>query len=128
MNQLEAMREARLFQHLAGGDGIGGVETELRVLTATGRPFAGTFAVKPDANPDHRFDADFFCGPNGLLELLQFFNDDDNQLAEFATEQRDTNKSGIFVSVADDEALGVLVQRERASFTTSRIVMLPPFS
>ena len=69
--------------------------------------------MKPDANADHRFDPDFVCGPNGLLEFLEFFNDDDNQLPEFATEQRDTNKSGIFVSVADDEALGVLVHRER---------------
>src|SRR5437870_6802165 len=107
MNQLEAMREARLFQHLAGVDEIGRVETELRVLTATGRPFAGTFAVKPDANADHRFDPDFVCGPDGLLEFLEFFNDDDNQLREFATGERDTNKSGILVSVADDEAVGV---------------------
>src|SRR5438132_12400756 len=68
MNQLEAMREARLFQHLAGGDEIGRVETELRVLTATGRPFAGTFAVKPDANTDHRFDPaiSLMCAPVSL--------------------------------------------------------------
>src|SRR5206468_2819120 len=39
---------------------------------------AGTFAVKPDANTDHRFDPDFACGPNGLLELLQFLDDDNN--------------------------------------------------
>ena len=72
------MREPCLFQHLAGGDEIGGVEAELRVLTAARRPFAGTFAVQPDSNPNHRFDANFFCGADGLLELFEFLNNDDD--------------------------------------------------
>src|SRR5205823_8229355 len=107
------MGKARGFQHLAGRDQIGGVETELRVLTTAGRPFAGTFAVQADANPDHRLDADFFRGFDRLFELLEFFNDDDNELAKFPAEQCDSNKRLVLVAVADDQTLGVLVHRER---------------
>ena len=59
MNELEAMRESSGFQHFARGNETRGVETELRVLSAAGRPFAGAFAVQTDANTDHRLDADF---------------------------------------------------------------------
>ena len=48
------------------------------------RPFAGAFAVQTHANSDVRFDADFLCGANGLLELLEFLDDDDDRLAELA--------------------------------------------
>src|SRR5205814_6926296 len=92
MNQLEAMSEAGLLQHLAGGDQIGGVESELRVLTAAGRPFPGTFAVQPNTNADDRLDADFFRGFDRLFEFFEFFNNDHNKLAEFATEKRNPNE------------------------------------
>ena len=50
---------------------------------------------------------------NRLLELLEFFDHDDDRLAELAAEQRDANEGAILVAVADDEALRVLVHRER---------------
>src|ERR1700730_3511937 len=78
MNQLEAMREARVFQHLAGGDQTSRVETELRLLTSTGRPFARTFALEPNANADDWLDPDFFRGFDRLFELLKFLDDDNN--------------------------------------------------
>ena len=34
MEQLEAMRQSRGFQHFARGDEAGGIESELRVLAA----------------------------------------------------------------------------------------------
>src|ERR1700730_5007208 len=92
MNELEAMREARVFQHLAGGDQTSRVETELRVLTSAGRPFARTFAMQADANADDRLDADFFRGLDGLLELLEFFNNDNAHLANIATQKRNSNE------------------------------------
>ena len=52
MNELETMREPGRLQHFARGDETGGVETELRVLAAARRPFAGAFAVQTDANSD----------------------------------------------------------------------------
>src|SRR6266849_6004037 len=113
MNQLEAMSEARLLQHLTRGDKIGGVETELRVLAAARRPFTVTFAVQSHANSNHRLDADFFCRTNGLLKLFEFLDDDDDQFSEFATEQRNPNEGFVLVTVANDQTLRVLVHRER---------------
>src|SRR6266852_506890 len=113
MNELEAMREASFFQHLTRSDQIGCVQAKLGVLAATRRPFAGAFAVQPDTNPDQWLDADFFRSANGLLELLKFFDNDYSFFAELAPEQRDANKRGVLVAVADDQALGVFVHRER---------------
>ena len=113
MNELEAMRQTGVFQHLTCSNEIGRVETELRVLAAARRPFAGAFAVQAHANADVRFDADFFRSANGLLKLFQFFDDNDDRFAEFAAKQRNANESGIFVAVADDQALRVLVHGER---------------
>ena len=87
MNELETMRQTGLFQHLARRDEVGGIETELRVLAAARRPFARAFAVKPHANADARLDANFFRSANRLLELLEFFDHDDDRLAELAAEQ-----------------------------------------
>ena len=39
----------------------------------------------------------------------QFFRDDDDRFAKFAAKQRDANESGIFVAVADDQALVVFL-------------------
>ncbi len=113
MNELEAMRESRRFQHLARGHEAGGIETKLRVLAAAGRPFARALAVQAHANADVRLDADFLRSADRLLEFLELLDHDDNGLAELAAEQSDADESAVLVAVADDEALGVLVHRER---------------
>src|SRR4030088_2423718 len=97
------MREARVLQHLAGGDQASRVETELRVLTSTGRPFARTFAVEPNANANDRLDPNFFRGLDRLFELLKFFNNDDDELAKLTTKKRDSNEGLVLVTVADDQ-------------------------
>ena len=79
MNELEAMRQARRLQHFARGNEARGIETELRVLAAAGRPFARAFAVKTHADADVRFDADFLCRANRLLELFEFLDHDDDR-------------------------------------------------
>ena len=50
---------------------------------------------------------------NRLHELLELLDDDDDLLAELAAEQRDSDEGAILVAVADDQALRVLVHRER---------------
>src|SRR5207244_12610389 len=82
MNQFQTMPEAGVLQHLTRGDETRGVETELRVLAAARRPFAGTLAVQTHANPDDRFEADVFRRLNRLFELSEIFDDADNELAE----------------------------------------------
>ena len=102
------------LQHFARRHQAGGIETELRVLTAARRPFSRALAVKPHTNADVRLDANFLGRANRLLEFLEFLDHDDDGLAELATEQRDANESAVLVAVADDEALRVLVHRERS--------------
>src|SRR5437667_276832 len=82
------MGEPGFFQHLAGSDQTGCVETELGVLAAAGRPFARAFGMEAHPNSDQWLDAHFFC--------------------------RTSSGKPRF--------------RARASFTTSRMSMEPPFS
>ena len=105
MDELETMREAGGLQHFAGGNETCRIETELRVLAATRRPFARAFAVKAHANADVRFHADFLCRADCLLELFEFLGNDDDLLAELATEQRDADERRVLVAIANDEAL-----------------------
>ena len=46
-------------------------------------------------------------------QLLEFLDHDDDRLAELAAEQRGADEGAILVAVADDQALGILVHRER---------------
>ncbi len=48
-----------------------------------------------------------------LFKLLELLDDDDDRLAEPAAEHRGPDEGAVLVAVADDEALGVLVHRER---------------
>ena len=113
MNELKTMREAGRLQHFARGDETCCIETELRVLAATRRPFSGAFAVKAHANSDVRFHADFLRRANRLLELFEFLGNDDDLLTELATEQRDADERSVFVAIANDQTLGILVHRQR---------------
>src|SRR2546430_10577131 len=115
MKEFETMCQTGLFQHLTGSDETGCVETEFRVFAAARRPFARAFAVQTSTNTDVRFDADLVRNANGLLELLQLFGNNDDRLTKFATEKCNANKSRIFVAVADDQALRVLLHRERGN-------------
>ena len=60
MDQFQAMRQALRLQHLAGCDQTNGIETKLGILTATGSPFAGAFAVQSHPDANQRLNPDFF--------------------------------------------------------------------
>ena len=68
--------------------------------------------MQPDTDPDVRFDADFLRRANRLIEFLEFLRDDDHRFAKLPSEQRDPNKCGILIAVADDETLGVFMHRQ----------------
>src|SRR5436309_3414048 len=108
MKQLEAVRQPGILQHLTRSNQIGGVETEFGVLAAARRPFACAFAIQTSTNTNVGFEADLLRCANDLLQLFEFFRDDNNRLAKFAAKQCNANKSGIFIAVADDQALRVL--------------------
>src|SRR5689334_7467422 len=109
MDEFQAMRQPRGLQHLTRCYQVGGIESELGVLATARGPSAGTFAMQSYANPDVRFNPNFFRCANGVFQLLQFFDYDDGGLAEFASEQRNPNERLILVSVTDNQALRILV-------------------
>src|SRR4029077_1336030 len=78
VNQFERVRKSGGLQHFTGGKEAGRIKTKLRVLACAGGPFAGAFAVKADADSNHRLDADFFRSADRGLELLDFLNDNHN--------------------------------------------------
>src|SRR6266516_3216505 len=115
MKELEALRQPGLFQHLTRSNQIGGVETEFSVLAAARRPFAGAFAIQASTNTNVGLDTHLVGSANDLLQLFQFFSDDNDRFAKFAAKQRDANESGIFIAVADDQTLGVFLHGERSN-------------
>ena len=113
MDQLEAVRQPLGFEHFTRHHQVGRAEAKLRILAPTRCPFTGALAVQPHPDADERLDPHFFRDPEGLLELFQFLDHDDDGLAEAATEHGGANKSAILVAITNDEALGILVHRER---------------
>src|SRR5438477_6888610 len=99
------MLQSLALQHFAGRDQTHGIETELGVLTAAGRPFARARAVQTDPDSNHRLDPDFPGCPNGLFQFFQLLDYDDDELAQFAPEKRDSNKCRILVTITDDQTL-----------------------
>ena len=82
MDELEAMGQPQCFEHFTRGHEVGRAETKLRVFAAARRPFAGALALEAHADADHRLDAHLFRDPEGLLELFEFLDHDDDLLAE----------------------------------------------
>src|SRR6266496_1382637 len=115
MEELEGLRQSGLLQHLARSNQIGRVQAEFGVLAAARRPFTGAFAIQASTNANVRLDANLVRCANDLLQFFQFFRDDNDRFAKFATKQRDANESGIFIAVADDQTLGVFLHGERSN-------------
>src|SRR5882724_12362419 len=115
MEELKGLRQSGLLQHLACSNQIGGVQAEFGVLAAARRPFAGAFAVQASTNANVGLDADLVGCTNDLFQLFQLFRDDNDRFAKFAAKQRDANKSGIFIAVADDQALRVFLHGKRGN-------------
>src|SRR5439155_9985590 len=115
MKQLEAVRQPGILQHLTRSNQIGGVETEFGVLAAARRPFACAFAIQTSTNTNVGFAVDLLRCANDLLQLFEFFRDDNDRLAKLAAKQCNANKSGIFIAVADDQALRVFLHGKRGN-------------
>src|SRR5437763_120729 len=107
------MGQALRFQHLARRHQTDGVESKFGVLPSARSPFPGPFAGETNADADQRLDTDFFRGANGLLQFLQLLDHKNHLFAEFASEKSDADESWIFVTVANNEALRILVHGER---------------
>src|SRR5215475_6895824 len=115
MDEFETMREACGLQHFTCGNEACRIETEFCVFAAARRPFARAFTVKTHANANMGLHADFFRRADRLLQLFELLSNDDYLLIELAAKQRDTDKSRVFVTIANDETLGVLMHRQRGN-------------
>ncbi len=113
MDELEAMGQALGFEQFAGGDEIGGVESELGVLPAARGPFARAFAMQSDTDADVGLDSHLSRHADGLLQFLDLLDHDDDRFAEPAPEHGGANVGAVLVAVADDEALHILMHGER---------------
>src|SRR5205807_6703484 len=109
----QTMGQALRSQHLACRHQADGVESKFGVLASARSPFAGPFAVEPDADADQWLDTHFFRGANSLFQFLQLLDHKNHLFAEFAPEKSDANEGWIFVTVANNEALRILVHGER---------------
>src|SRR5438477_13144060 len=114
MNQFQTMGQALRSQHLARRHQTDSVEAKFGVLPSARSPFAGTFAGEPDTDTDQRLDTDFFRGANSLLQFLQLLDHKNHLFAEFAPEKSDADEGRVFVTVANNEALRILVHGERS--------------
>src|SRR5438477_2704298 len=112
MNQFQRMGQALRFEHLARCHQTDGVESKFGVLPSARSPFSGPFAVETDADSDQRLNTNFFRGTNGLLQFFQLLHHKNHLLAQFAPEQRDADEGWIFVTVANNETLRILVHGE----------------
>ena len=58
--------------------------------------------VEAGTDADHWFDTDLFGNGDDLSKLFQLFDNHDHGLAELDPHQGHSDKTGIFVTVADD--------------------------
>src|SRR5438552_16844721 len=113
MNQFQTMGQAFRFQHLTRRHQADSVQSKFGVLPSARSPFSGSFAVETDGASDRGLDPDIFRGANSLLQLLQLLGHKNRLFAEFAPEESDADEGWIFVTVANNEALRILVHGER---------------
>src|SRR3989441_1129509 len=112
MDQLEAVREVFRFEQFDRGEQFNCAQTELGVFAGALRPFPGPFAEQPGPDADERFDSEWPRHADDLLQLLQLLNDHDDFLAQLDPHQRHADEDGVFVTVADDEAVRIGLERE----------------
>ncbi len=112
VEQLQAVEHLLGAEPLDGGHGLGGREAELRAVAGRLDPLAGTFGREARAYADHRTDLELARGAQNGLELADLIDDDDHLAAELLRQQRRLDVGAIFVAVAEDQRLGVVLEGE----------------
>src|SRR5207248_2180465 len=112
MYQFEAVGQPTRLQRFAGDNEVNGVQAELGVFTAAGSPFPGAFAGEANANTNERLNSNFFRNSDCLFKLFKLFDNDNDGLAQLAPKQGYSNERSVLVTVADNQAIGILVHRQ----------------
>ena len=113
VQQLQAVEHAHRAQPLDGGHDLGGGEAELRAVAGRLHPLAGALGGEPRAHADHRPQVELGGGGEDRVELAHAVHRDDDAAPELLREERRLDERAVLVAVAEDERLGVLLQRER---------------
>src|SRR5260221_12588473 len=112
MEQFETLGQPLGFEHFRRHQQLGGAETELGVFAAALGPSATAFAQETRRKTDDRLDPKLFRDGDDLPQFLQLFDDHDHSLPELYAEQRDANKIRILITVADNQAAELALQRQ----------------
>jgi len=109
VDELEARLHLGLPELLDGKEDLGGVEAELGVVAGGGGPLALAAGLELHAKADEGLHAGLLRDLDDAVDLGELLDDDDDLLAQLATEEGEPHVVVVLVAVADDEALGALV-------------------
>src|SRR5437764_411178 len=112
MDQLEAVGQVFRLEQVRRGEQFDGGQTELGVFARAVRPFARAFAEQARADADEGFDAERARHADDLLQFFEFFDDHDDLLAQLDSHQRHADEVGVFIAVANDQAVRLGLQRQ----------------
>ena len=113
VEQLQAVEHADRAQPLDRGHDLGGGEAELGAVARRLHPLAGALGGEPRAHADHGPQVELGGGGQDRVELAHAVHGDHDPAPELLREERRLDEGAVLVAVAEDERLGVLLERER---------------
>src|SRR5436309_8957932 len=112
MQQFETVPQVLGQEQFHGGQNLSGAQAEFGIFSAALGPAARALAQEPRANADQGFDPQLFGEVDNLAKFLEFLDHHDDFFAQLGSQQRDANEAEIFVTVADDQAAQLALQRQ----------------
>ena len=109
VEELEAVAQSHLVEHLQGHQQLGAVESELRGVAAALAPLAAAVACQLDADAQVGAHAQLLGRLGNDLQFGQFLDDEEDALAHLLCQQSQFDEVLVLVAVADDEAVAVHV-------------------
>jgi len=103
VEEVEAVAELHLVEHVEGHEEFGGVKSELGGVAAAFAPLAAAVGGELDAYAEVGAYAEAACGVGDDLELGQFLDDEEDALAHLLCQEGEFDEVLVLVAVADDE-------------------------
>ena len=113
VQQLQAVEHLRLAQPVHRRHDLGGRQAELRAVARRLHPLAGALGRQPGADADHGAQVQVGRRGQDRLQLAHPVDRDHDAAPELLREQRGLDERAVLVAVAQDQRLGVLLQRQR---------------
>ena len=114
VQQTQHINLARLFQTIDDFEQLGCSQAKLGRFATGFFPATGTFRIKLHAHADHwRVAFVSFSNAQNVIELAQFFNNDDNALARFRAGETQLDELFIFETIQHEQTVSRLFQGHR---------------